>query len=127
MKFLTIMKVIELHKRVIDRFGGIQGIRDENLLDSAVTYPQMLYALGNERNIYLIAAAYFYHLIQNHPFIDGNKRIGTLAMLTFLAINDRDIPIPNARLYELAMLTATSKITELELADELERCAMAQS
>jgi death-on-curing protein len=127
MQFLTINKIIELHKRLIDRFGGMHGIRDDNLLDSAVTYPRMLYTLGNEKNIYLLAAAYAYHLIKNHPFIDGNKRIGTLAMITFLAMNDHDISIPNARLYELAMLTATSQITERELADELERCAMANA
>lgn len=127
MQFLTIIQVIKLHKRVIARFGGIHGIRDENLLDSAVTYPRMLYRLGNEKNIYLLAAAYSYHLTKNHPFIDGNKRIGTLAMTTFLAMNDHDISIPNLRLYELAMLTATSQITEQEIADELERFATAQS
>ena len=119
--------VIELHKRVINRFGGIHGIRDENLLDSAVAYPRMLYKLGNEKNIYLLAASYSYHLTKNHAFIDGNKRIGTLAMTTFLAMNDHDISIPNARLYELAMLTATSQITEQELANELEQYAMTQS
>jgi death-on-curing protein len=81
MQFLTTALIIEIHTELINEFGGIHGVRDENLLDSAVAYPEMLYTIGQEKNIYLLAAAYCYHLINNHPFIDGNKRIGTVAMV----------------------------------------------
>lgn len=127
MQFLTIAMIIEIHTELINEFGGMHGIRDENLLDSATAYPEMLYTIGQEKNIYLLAAAYCYHLINNHPFIDGNKRIGTVAMITFLRMNDHHISMSNAQFYELGMRTATSQITEQELADELEQYAMAQS
>lgn len=65
----------------------------------------------------MISAAYCYHLIHNHPFIDGNKRIGTLAMLTFLKINDTPIDIAHNELYRLAMRITTSKINEKEIAE----------
>lgn len=116
MQFLDIDTVIDLHKRLINQFGGIHGIRDKNLLESALVYPHMLHTLGLEHNSYTLAAAYFYHIIQNHPFIDGNKRIGTLAMMTFLKMNDHHLLIPHAKLYELAMSIASSKLHEKDVA-----------
>lgn len=123
MHFLTIEAVITLHNLSIDRFGGLAGIRDKHLLISAMAYPEMLYSIGSETNIYILASAYCYHIIQNHPFVDGNKRIGTLAMLTFLKINNAEINIPNSKLYELAMSVAKSQLKEHDLAIELERYA----
>jgi len=127
MQFLTLDTVIELHKMLINQFGGLHGVRDEKLLDSAITYPQMLHILGLEQNICILAAAYSYHLIQNHPFIDGNKRVGTLVMITFLRINGHHIQVPSSKLYELAMLVATSHLHEQDIAHELERYLLAHS
>lgn len=123
MQFLNIDTVIDLHKLLIDQFGGIHGIRDKNLLESALAYPKMLNTLTLEQNSYTLAAAYFYHIIQNHPFIDGNKRIGTLGMMTFLKMNDHQILIPHAKLYELAILIASSKLHEKDIPSELEKYA----
>ena len=112
MQFIAYSLVIDLHKILIAQFGGLGGIRDKQLLESALAYPQLLYSIKGERDIYVIGASYLYHLIQNHPFIDGNKRIGTLAMLTFLRINGELIYIPKKELYQLAIKVATSKISE---------------
>lgn len=98
---------------------GLHGIRDEGLLESALAYPKLLYAIQMERDIYLLAASYALHVINNHAFIDGNKRIGVLAMLIFLKLNDIQIQIPNNALYTLAMKIAQSKITEKEIANIL--------
>lgn len=68
-----------------------------------------------ERDFYNLAASYAYHLILRHPFIDGNKPIGILAMLTFLSINGLKIRIPENELYSLGMKIATSKIKEKEI------------
>lgn len=121
MQFLSVDLVIDLHRMLINQFGGMYGIRDKHLLESAMAYPQMLYTIGMEQDIYVLAAGYCYHIINNHPFIDGNKRIGTLAMLTFLKINKQDIYIPKSKLYDLAMMVATSKINEKKIAVTLKK------
>lgn len=85
---LTHAQVVELHRRVIMQSGGSLGIRDVGGLESAIAQPQMSFG-GND--LYLTipekAAALGYALIQNHPFIDGNKRIGHAAMESFLVMN----------------------------------------
>lgn len=124
MQFISYSLVVDLQKVLIAQFGGLGGIRDKRLLESALAYPQLLYSIQGERDIYVVAASYLYHLIQNHPFIDGNKRIGTLAMLTFLRINGELIHIPKNELYRLAMRVATSKINEKKIADTLKSCAL---
>src|SRR5208282_2439667 len=90
--FLTLAEVVELHADQIQRYGGGDGIRDINLLISAVAMPyasfsdQFLHA-----DIFEMAAAYAFHLSQNHPFIDGNKRTALASALVFLAMNGNTI------------------------------------
>ena len=112
MHFLEIDNIIMLHQDLIKNFGGSTDLRDRNLLDSALTYPQFLFSIAMEKDIYLLAGAYCYHLISNHPFIDGNKRIRVLAMLTFLKINNVHVKFKKDKLYNLAMDIAMSKLTE---------------
>jgi len=121
MKFLTASSVIDLHKILIDKFGGLHGIRDHGLLESALAYPQLLYDLRAEHDIHVLAATYCFHLINNHSFVDGNKRIGVLAMITFLKINGYQFTLSHARLYVIAVLIATSKIDEKVVAQELKK------
>lgn len=116
MQFLSLLEVIDLQKRLIDRFGGLHGIRDKGLLESALAYPKLCYSIQMERNLYNLAASYAYHLIHNHAFLDGNKRIGILAMLTFLKMNNKQVFIDHDELYKLGINVATSKITEKEIA-----------
>ena len=112
MYFLEIDDVILLQKGLIAKFGGLGGLRDKNLLESALAYPQILSSMTMEQDMYVLGGAYCYHLITNHAFIDGNKRIGVLAMLTFFKMNNFDVHIEKDKLYDFAMDIAMSKISE---------------
>jgi death on curing protein len=89
--FLTLGHVLRLHARQIDKFGGSEGIREIGLVESAVAQPRQ--AFGGEylhKGLPEMAAAYLVHLVKNHGFIDGNKRVGAAAALTFLELNGID-------------------------------------
>jgi death-on-curing protein len=88
MRYLTLAEVIELHRRVIEQSGGSEGIRDFGGVESAVAQPQMSFG-GDELypTIESKATAICFSLVMNHPFVDGNKRIGHAAMETFLVLN----------------------------------------
>ena len=87
--WLTREAVLAIHAQLLARFGGSAGIRDENLLESALAKPRQLHAYG-QPNAYEMAAAYAFGIVKNHPFIDGNKRAGFVAAYTFLGINGID-------------------------------------
>lgn len=90
--FLTFEEVIEIHADQIARHGGSAGIRDEGLLRSALAQPEAIFGDSLlHPTLEAQAAAYLYHLVKNHPFIDGNKRIGTTCALVFLEINGFEI------------------------------------
>lgn len=86
---LKLSDVIELHDDALEIFGGAPGLRDVGLLESAINHPLMVLEYGEEehKEIHHLAAAYFFHIIKNHPFVDGNKRTGVLTAITFLRIN----------------------------------------
>ena len=87
--FLTLDEVVKIHRDQIERYGGSLGVRDWGLLQSAVAMPAA--SFGGQylhSDIYEMAAAYLFHIIQNHAFIDGNKRVGAVAADVFLALND---------------------------------------
>ena len=88
MRYLTLGELIELHRRIIEQSGGADGIRDLGLAESALAQPQMSFG-GTELYSTLAekAAALCFSLVMNHPFVDGNKRIGHAAMETFLVMN----------------------------------------
>ncbi len=87
--WLTREAVLAIHAQLLARFGGISGIRDDNMLESALAKPRQLHACG-QPNAYEMAAAYAFGIVKNHPFIDGNKRAGFVAAYTFLGINGLD-------------------------------------
>jgi len=118
--FLTIDEVLALHKRVIEQFGGCHGIRDKGLLESALAQPEIA-SIYQKDDIHLMAAGYIFHLIKNHPFIDGNKRTGSIAALWFLQNNGYHITLSDAQLYRLAISTATSKLSKPNIATFLKR------
>jgi death-on-curing protein len=92
--FLTLQHVLMLHSRQIHLFGGDAGILDIGLVESAVTQPRQ--GFGGEyfhKTLAEMAAAYLFHLVKNHGFADGNKRIGAAAALTFLEINGIDTDV----------------------------------
>ena len=122
--FLDVDEVIELHASQLELFGGGAGLRDQGLLESAVAQPQASFGghLAHD-GLFAMAAAYLFHLVSNHPFVDGNKRIGLIAALVFLDLNGVSIAHPTEALYELTMGVAEGRIDKVAVAAELERIA----
>jgi len=102
--FLELAEVLEIHRDQIDRYGGTHGIRDLNLLQSALAMPR---AGSTEQyfhsDVFEMAAAHLFHLVKNHPFVDGNKRTGAVVALVFLDINGADMRITNDALVDLVL------------------------
>jgi death-on-curing protein len=108
--FLTLGEVLDIHKNQIELYGGEQGIRDIGLLKSALAMPAAgLHDRYLHNDLFEMAVAYLLHIIQNHPFIDGNKRTGTVAALVFLVINDIKLNINEDELEEIVLGTAQGK------------------
>jgi death on curing protein len=107
--------VREIHAEVIKQFGGANGIRDENLLASAVLTPQSSFGGKSPyADIVEIAAAYLFYIYKNHPFVDGNKRTAMTAAIVFLRLNGIE-PLPDSAEWERLMLdVASSQITRDE-------------
>ena len=116
--FLTLAEVVDVHTDQIKRYGGQAGVRDFGLLESALAQPEATF--GGEwlhRNLFEMAAAYAYHLCQNHPFFDGNKRTALACALVFLELNRVRVQDPKG-LFKGAMLrVASGKMEKKELAD----------
>lgn len=113
--FLTLAEVIEVHVDQIHRYGGQAGLRDLGLLQSALAQPQASFAgqwLHND--LYAMAGAYAYHLCQNHPFIDGNKRTALASALVFLELNGISLLDPRGRLKNAMFRIASGKMKKEE-------------
>jgi len=119
---LTIDVVREIHDEALKRFGGLQGIRDENLLASAVLAPQSSFGGKSPfADLIDIAAAYLFYICRNHPFLDGNKRTAMMAAIVFLRLNGIE-PAPDSGRWEKLMLDiAASKIDRQETTARLRR------
>jgi death-on-curing protein len=103
-RFLALEEVLEIHQDQIARYGGSAGVRDIGLLDSAVRSPEATFAGQFLLNgIFEMAAVYLVHLVKNHAFIDGNKRVGTAAALTFLQLNGISIREDEPALSDLVL------------------------
>lgn len=88
-KFFTVEQVIEIHDAFLEDHGGLPGIRDKGLLISAVEMPRAsMFGEYLHKTIYDKASAYLFHIVQNHPFNDGNKRTGALTTILFLEENE---------------------------------------
>jgi len=115
-RFLDKEILLHFHADQIKKNGGRPGLRDESLLESALAQPQATHeGTYLHKNIYEMAAAYGYHLCQNHPFIDGNKRISLIAMYTFLYVNGYEFKMSEKEIYLLIMGVANSSISKKEL------------
>jgi len=86
-RFLSISEVIEIHEKEIEAAGGLSGIRDKNILESAIYAPQAYFGNDFLMDIFEMAATYLNSIAMNHPFLDGNKRTALASSLTFLFIN----------------------------------------
>jgi death-on-curing protein len=111
MIFLTVEQVIDFHTDIVNEFGGAHGIREIGLLISALEMPKAtMFGEFLHVSIYDKAAAYLYHIVCNHPFVDGNKRSGLVTALTFLEVNDVVLVYDEYELEELVVGVATGKI-----------------
>lgn len=116
--FLGLEEVLQIHADQIERHGGSSGIRDLGLLESAIAMPQA--SFGGQllhADIFEMAAAYLFHIVRNHPFVDGNKRGGTAAALVFLRLNGASIRVTNAALVKTVLAVAQGKIGKAAVAE----------
>jgi death-on-curing protein len=115
--FLTLGEVIALHSIQLERFGGLDGIRDAGLLESALAMPQA--GFGDQyahAGVFEMAAAYLFHLVKNRPFADGNKRVGFHAAYVFLQLNGWILDMPEDAAYDLVIATAEGRASKAEIA-----------
>jgi death-on-curing protein len=116
--FLTLEEVLEIHRDEIERHGGTLGVRDNGLLESAVAAPQSGFGGHHlHSDFYEMAAAYLFHLVQNHPFLDGNKRVGTATALVFLTMNGVETKMTNQALVDMVLAVAKGKMDKPAIAE----------
>lgn len=112
-QFLSVDEVLEIHSALIARFGGADGVRDNGLLESALYRPQS----GYYEDLVEMAAAMFESLINNHPFIDGNKRVAFFSTDVFLRLNGYKILVDSTSAYDFLMELFASNRCDLERLD----------
>ena len=114
--FLTFAEVIEIHDYQIEHFGGATGLRDIDLLKSAIGMPSATFGgVFLHPTIYEMAAAYLFHLVENHPFVDGNKRVGAMAALVFLDMNGIDFEASDEEFTAMVLRVASGKMLKAEI------------
>lgn len=113
--FLAREEIEAIHAACIAAFGGSLGLRDVNLLESAIAQPLHEYHYGCA-DLFGIAAAYAYHIAENQPFVDGNKRTALLAALNFLAANDVMADDPVDEFYAAMIAIAEKRLDKPGLA-----------
>ena len=122
--FLGLDEVIEIHHDQIKRYGGHPGIRDVGILKSAIAMPSATFD-GNylHTDIFEMSAAYLFHIVRNHPFIDGNKRTGAVASIVFLMMNGMDFHADENDFEKIVLLTAEGKTDKATIARFFESTA----
>jgi death on curing protein len=117
-QFLTLDDVLESHAEQIAAYGGGDGIRDVGLLESALAQPEATFE-GQylHADIFEMAAAYLFHLVKNHPFVDGNKRVSLEAALVFLEINGHPVETTDDALVDLVLQTAQGQASKQQIAE----------
>jgi len=125
-RFLSMQEILELHERLVERFGGSHGLRDLGMLESAAAMPQAGFddAYLHE-DIFEMAAAYLFHIVMNHPFIDGNKRTGAHAAFLFLADNGYAVTLTQDEKYDLVIGVCEGTVTKKALASAFRENAQA--
>ena len=122
MRYLTTDQILAIHAILVDTFGGLHGIRDLGLLESALARPQAGYGdLEAYPTLPLKAAALCHSLVKNHPFLDGNKRTAVVAMETMLNQNGVELILRPDELFQFAIDVATDKLNEKAMAAWIEQ------
>jgi len=115
--FISDSLALKIHQQQVNRFGGINGIRDQNILASALGAPRQTW--DYTQDIYQSAAQYCFSIANNHPFLDGNKRTATACMLIFLVKNGLKPTMSNDDLYQWVIEITINKMQRDELAEHL--------
>jgi death on curing protein len=118
--FLTLDEVVRIHLDQIARYGGEGGVRDAGLLRSALNMPQA--AFGGQwmhGDLFEMAAAYLFHIVSNHPFVDGNKRTGAVAALVFLLINGVELTADEHGVEKTTLAVARGEASKAQVAEFL--------
>lgn len=114
-KFLSTEDVESIHRRMIDDFGGSDGLRDRHLLESATHTPQAQFGGQYLHNsVAAMSAAYLFHLCKNHPFVDGNKRVALATAIQFLYLNDYRLVAGKKEVEALTLGVADSSVSKEE-------------
>jgi death on curing protein len=116
-QWLSRVVVDAIHNDQLHEHGGLPGVRDENLLESALARAKQKWHHTERTDLPLLAAAYAFGFVNNHPYRDGNKRIGFLAMVTFLGINGHDFDATEADIVAEFLALADGRVSEDALAD----------
>jgi len=125
-RWLDRIVIDAIHNDQLREHGGLPGIRDENALESALGRPRQRWHYGENVDIASLAAAYGFGLVKNHPYRDGNKRIGFLALVTFLGLNRYDLRATDADVVTQIVALADGRVSEDALADWIRRHAAKQ-
>jgi len=115
--WLNRVVVDAIHNDQLREHGGLPGIRDENALESALARPQQKSHYADRADVPALAAAYAFGLVRNHPYRDGNKRIGFLTMVTFLGVNGYEFSATDADVVAEILALAEGTVSEGALAD----------
>lgn len=118
MYYVTYQYVVEIHDSLIDEYGGMKGVLNEGLLRSALEMPKARFnGKDLHRTIFDKTAAYLFHMIQNHPFVDGNKRTASMTAMVFFALNcKKRFTIFDGEYQELILGVAQGLVTKKEIA-----------
>jgi len=120
-RYLFKVDILQIHRIMVERYGGTLTIWDQNKLDAAISAPSS--GFGGVRahtTLYEVAAAYWFHLSQAHPFESANKRTAVEACLTFLKLNGYELHAKHDELYDVAIRVATGECCERDLAAWIE-------
>jgi death-on-curing protein len=121
MRFLNSAMARAIHSDLIQRYGGSYGVRDSGLLESALARSQQLANYEPDATIAHLAAVLGWGLLKNHAFVDGNKRIGIAAMITFLKLNGHQLTCSEVEETAMVLRAAASELTEAEWTTWVER------
>jgi death-on-curing protein len=115
-RWVSRLVIDAIHNDQLREHGGLPGVRDENALESALARPQQKWHYAKDVDLAMLAAAYAFGLVRNHPYRDGNKRIGFLAMVTFLGINGVNFQASDAEVVTEILALADGRVTEEQVA-----------
>jgi death on curing protein len=115
----------EIHRFQLTKYGGLEGVRDENMLSVSMARPQQLFAYGESPTIFDLAAAYAFGFAKNHPFSDGNKRVAFAVAVTFLRVNGYRLEASETDAIEIMLNLASGSVSQDTIALWLEANAIA--